>query len=643
MTEYKFTELKNKIKDYPISTILGHYLALLPKGRGHVAICPFHSDTNPSLQINDQKGLFRCFVCNTGGDAISFVEQYRQLGFVEALKELANILGFDLNIFDPPEKEKNPRVPLGQKILQKSLEIYQKLAASPVHTPVFQNFLAKRQINAQTAQTFALGLALGKSAVTNYLQSIKDPLKKEQALSVALEIGMIKKSSRNSSYFDTFRDRIIFPIWDQRGKLVGFSGRALDAQQVPKYLNSQESFLFQKKNLLFGFHLARPSILEQRSVILVEGHLDQISMFQQGIKNVVAVMGVGLSEYALNSLKNLTTNFFLGTDSDPAGETAAARLNTMLLQKGLWARYLNYSPAKDPDEFLQQFGIKALQELIANAPVYLDFQVENKIIAPFLLSTNTEIEQKLATLQQIFQLLAPIGDNLSATERLGNWGKLLQLESDTGQIVAAYRHFLAKGKISGPLELPVVSKSSPRLLAKAPMATEEAVAPANKLNKIDKLILREVLLNPGLLTLPEVKDLLAFTDHDEVKIFVLRLVDLVYEIEESEFPGMANDLSNSETFSAEFRRLVASNLFSVASEKAPMNTKIAERICRDLKRILQEEKLKFKRKALKDSLFAQEQGDAGNNEEIIRQLSEIDKQIKLLKLVAHPSARPLQL
>src|SRR5690606_16317778 len=220
------------------------------------------------------------------------------------------------------KKKKDPKLELAEKILSKTALIYRKVASEK--TPKeFAEFLDKRRLSNDTAKTFQLGYAPGSNVITNYLASIKNESERKKTLDLAEEIHLIRKSNRDEqSHFDTFRDRVMFPIWDQYGHVVGFGGRQVFDYQKGKYINSQESFVFRKKQILYGMHLAKTAIRQRDAVILCEGYMDCIALHHHGFTNAVAVMGVAMGEGTLKTLKALTSNFYLALDADDAGMKA---------------------------------------------------------------------------------------------------------------------------------------------------------------------------------------------------------------------------------------------------------------------------------------------------------------------------------
>ncbi|MBT7669395.1 MAG: DNA primase [Bdellovibrionales bacterium] len=348
-------DLKLQIKDEPISRIIENYISLQKRGHQHLGLCPFHADTNPSLTVNNSKGLFMCFACQVGGDAITFVEKHQNLDFMGALEEIAGILRLNFSDYQPKRSPESPEMEMALRILSKAAQIYRKVAVGSSRTD-FDNFLLERKLSEESAEHFYLGIAPKGSVIVPYLESIPNSQDRKQALQSAIKIGLIRQQKwEGGGLADTFSERLMFPIWDVRGQVVAFSGRAMTSGQESrgKYINSRESICFSKKQQLYGFHLAKSAIRQSDAVILVEGQMDLIALHNAGFPNSLAVMGVGLVEATLARILSLTKNIYLGLDSDIAGIKAMERINQLCMEHGVLPRYLSYTPHKDPDDFLR--------------------------------------------------------------------------------------------------------------------------------------------------------------------------------------------------------------------------------------------------------------------------------------------------
>ncbi|MGK0367732.1 MAG: DNA primase, partial [Thermoproteota archaeon] len=316
-----FNEVIDQIKQYPISDLIGNYIAVKKVGSGHEAMCPFHGDSNPSLKISDSKKLYKCFACGASGDHISFVQNFKSIEFIDAIKEIAGQFNISTDSLDQ-NKNKDPKLEMAQRVLTSANKLYKKYAQTS-HKKDYDEFIKNRGLTEELALDFNIGFAPKGNVFLEYLQTIpgKD---KEFAMQVAQDIGIIKKGQ--NGLYDAFRSRITFPIKDQLGHVRGFSCRATYEGQIPKYLNSHESMVFHKRNILYGLDIAKSYIRQKESVIIVEGNMDAVALHQYGFNQTVALMGTAMSEFGITRLKTITKNFFLCLDNDNAGHKAMERI-----------------------------------------------------------------------------------------------------------------------------------------------------------------------------------------------------------------------------------------------------------------------------------------------------------------------------
>lgn len=633
MSSGTIEELKSRIKDVPVSEILSRYVHVVRKGAQTQAVCPFHDDHSPSLNVNDARGMWFCFVDQMGGDAIRFVMLYRKLEFLDALKDICDKLGWNFNDYHQ-EKKASPKVELGKKLLTNGMKLFKKIAETGKH-PEFENFLKNRGLSPEVAKDYQLGYAPNGTTFFDYISSIKNEKERGFAISIAAELGMIKPSSYGEkSHYDTFRDRIIFPIWDHFGQVIGFTSRATKDDQKPKYLNSVDSFLFSKKELLYGLHLAKSYMRERDQVILVEGNMDQVAMTKNGFENCVAIMGVGLGDRSLTRLLPISKNIILSLDNDNAGWKASERINAQFMQKGITPLFLNLEPHKDPDDFLIAEGRNAMAKRIEEASPFIDIQLERLI--PEELPELAE--RKLELLNQIFEVLSPLKDSLSATERAVAWAKKLGFQSDSSTIIRNYSEYI-KGNISASTpSAPAVDfdgpppgwseeKSSDRDIH------EERVQIERQISSVETHLMQNLVQNPELLLLDEMVELLDFVGNNEVQEYILKLRELMYEIDESEYPSIVNNLMSDEHYSAELIAIAGGALYKF--REAPLNEKVAHKMIEDIKKRLQVEQLLEEKSFLKQKhLSAQTKKEEGD---ILSQIIEVDK--KLADVRRGPSAK----
>ena len=431
-----FDDLKRQIKEYPISQILSHYVPLVEKGRDIKCCCPFHDDKNPSMHINNTKGMYWCFPCQKGGDAINFVMELKHLDFLSALKDIA--INLNLPIEEAPSKSPS-RKDKAQKLLKKALALYTK-DENTFQNETFQAFLSERKLSKDLALKYSLGFSPKGNPILSMIREIPPSDERVYMLELAREIGLINQNEYGE-YYDFFRERIMFPIFDHQGTVVGFSARATKSEdeQKAKYLNSKNSLVFNKSEILFGLNLAKESILEKGSVIIVEGQMDQIALSSAGILNTVATMGLTLSEENLSRLLNLSSEIFLCLDSDNAGVKGSQEINKAFLQKGIIPKVLNLSPSKNADEFLKVFGTESLKTRLLESRLLIDTQIDSLIT-----KDSYDIPDRLKTLKSVFEILAPLGYSLESTERILDASKRLRILSPASDILSEYKVFLER-------------------------------------------------------------------------------------------------------------------------------------------------------------------------------------------------------
>lgn len=619
-----YERLKDQIKETPVSMIVGQFMSLTKRGANLEGLCPFHPDTKPSLKVNDAKGMYKCFVCGAGGDAITFVKEFKRLEFVEALKDIAGLLGLPFE--ELREKKKNPKLDMAFRVLNASSKLYKKVANSKKPEP-YLDFIKKRELNQQTIEKFGIGYAPGNNALRAYLHTIPHQ-EREFAMRVAQEIGIIRFNEKRNSHYDFYRDRVMFPIHDHGGQIRGYSSRAVLPDQNPKYLNSGESFAFDKGSILFGFYFAKNSIRQLDQVIIVEGNMDVIMMHQFGLNQTVGTMGTALSEQSVRLLSNMTKNIFLGMDSDAAGRKAMAKINADFMSQGLLPKYLSFEPAKDPDEFLLSQGQLALVERMEKAPVLLDVLIEEAIGE----KVPEVLDRKLSILHHIFEIISPLKEHLSASERIISAAKTLGLKSDPATILEDYKDYLSRQKEKTPTlierpKLQTKEESIEMAEAKAQNLQEQnpslAIGP---LSKSERLFIREILCHPEFLTHLKLDELLAYIEHDEVKRLVQWLVNIYSEIDDAEYVNIVQDEIQYGSYGKEIKDIGTDALFSHGNR---YNEKVIQRMLKDYKLMLQMEQLKTKRKEL-----VQRQNSSQTQSEIdliLSEISKLDKEILSLK------------
>lgn len=366
-------DLKDVIEEIKIrndiSEVISDYIQLRPSGSNYKGLCPFHNEKTPSFHVSTSKQIYKCFGCGEGGDVISFIMKVENLEFIDAVKFLANRCGIEINTnIDENTKKKLEKIKRFQEIhVVAARFFYMNLMQK--NNPGYK-YLVKRGLDEKTIKSFGLGYSPDSwDSLKNYL------LKSGYTIEEIKECGLVGQSRKNNNYFDKFRNRVMFPIFDYKGNVIGFGGRVLD-DSVPKYLNSEDTIIFNKRYNLYGLNFARKHIGNSRTLILVEGYMDLISMHQYGVKNVVATLGTALTEAQAQLIKKFADNVVLSYDSDQAGVNASLRAIGILEKSGLKPRVLNLGKSKDPDEFVRANGLDEMLKRVENASDAVKFKID---------------------------------------------------------------------------------------------------------------------------------------------------------------------------------------------------------------------------------------------------------------------------
>lgn len=361
-------ELVEEIRERnDIVEVIGTYVKLQKKGSSYFGLCPFHNEKSPSFSVSPDKQMYYCFGCGAGGNVFTFIMEYENYSFPEALKYLADRVGIKL-----PEREYSEEEKRQQDLRMQVLEI-NKMAANYFYYQLrtesgaqAMQYLKSRQLDDETIKRFALGYSSKYSSnLYQYFKSkkISDELLKES--------GLFNVDEKNGMY-DKFWNRVIFPILDVNNRVIGFGGRVM-GDGKPKYLNSPETIVFDKSRNLYGLNIARAA--RKKYLLVCEGYMDVISMHQAGFTNAVASLGTALTSGHASLLKRYTQEVLLLYDSDEAGVRAALRAIPILREAGVNSRVVNLRPYKDPDEFIKNLGAEAFEERLEQASDSFMFRV----------------------------------------------------------------------------------------------------------------------------------------------------------------------------------------------------------------------------------------------------------------------------
>lgn len=388
-------DLKNKIN---IVDLIGQSVQLKRKGGNYWGVCPFHSEKTPSFSVNEEKQFYHCFGCGAGGDIIKFVQEYYKLDFNDAITKICNDNGIEL-----------PKMTYRSTVDYKRYYEINKMAAifylknlRKLPNPGYQ-YISKRGISNRTLNKFGVGYS------RESWDELYEHLKSLNVSDVEMEsLGLVKKN-KNGKYYDKFRNRIIFPIINTQKKVIGFGGRSIlnGDKGMPKYLNSDESDIFYKKNNLYGLNLAADEVKKEGNILIVEGYMDVISLYQAGVKNAIASLGTALTDEQARLLSRYTKNVILSYDSDNAGINATLRAIDILKKANINVKVLSLIDAKDPDEYIKKFGVEGFREMAKKAIGAIDFKL-NLIRKKYDLNSDDGAIKYIKECIEVLTKLSPV-------------------------------------------------------------------------------------------------------------------------------------------------------------------------------------------------------------------------------------------
>jgi DNA primase len=353
-----------------IVDVIGAYLPLKKAGANFVALCPFHKEKTPSFNVNPHRQVFHCFGCHKGGDVFTFVKEYENIGFMDAVRRLADRAKIPLEFDQSPGEQQS------RHLKDQLLEVHEQIAQrwqncllNEAAGQVARDYLAKRDVSPEAVKLFRLGAAPDAwDDTVNWAKS------KGHELSLAEKAGLILRKEGSEHYYDRFRGRLIFPICDEQGRVIGFSGRVLSGdEKTAKYVNSPETPIFTKSKVFFGLDKSKRALLDAGFAVVCEGQLDLIACFMGGVQNVVAPQGTAFTDQHARILKRYVDEVVLCFDSDEAGQNAAVRSLDHLLASGLAVRVAIVPAPHDPDSFIKANGGETFRKLVENAEGFFDY------------------------------------------------------------------------------------------------------------------------------------------------------------------------------------------------------------------------------------------------------------------------------
>lgn len=402
--EDKVEEIRSAVD---IVDLVSGYVTLKRVGRNYVGLCPFHTEKTPSFSVSPHKQIFYCFGCGAGGNVFNFLMRSENVNFVEAIQSLAE--RYHIKIPESSAKNENQSVhDAFYEINRTAARFYYDCLVKGKDKSGL-SYLQGRGIDTGTIKRFGLGYSPDAWAVlTNFFR--KEKLDIEQVA----HLGLVIPREKGNGHYDRFRGRVMFPIMNPSGRVIGFGGRRLKEDNTPKYLNSPESTIYHKSQSLFGLYQSRESIRQQDEILLVEGYTDVIGLYRHGVKNAVASSGTAFTAEQATIIRRYTKNVVIVYDGDTAGAGAAVRAAAILLEASLNAKVALLPPEHDPDSFVRNVGVQAFGSLIENASEFVPFRLAQSRRKGQLKS----VQQKTEVAKEVMAVLTRISDPITRSLHL---------------------------------------------------------------------------------------------------------------------------------------------------------------------------------------------------------------------------------
>ncbi len=412
--EEKITEVRERAS---IVEVISDFVALKKSGKNYLGLCPFHSERTPSFTVNEEKGIFHCFGCGAGGNIFNFLMRASHLNFPEAVKELAKRYGITLPKRELSEEEKRRRSLKARlfEINERAAEFYHRVLLTQKEGEEGRRYLANRGLSKEIIAEHRLGFAPAAwDSLALFLQEKGVPLNLAQDLGLIIPRKEGSGGGSRPSFYDRFRSRVIFPIINEGGRVSGFGGRIIgeaaanDTQTSPKYMNSPESPIYSKGQMLYGLNVAKGPIRERGMAVVVEGYMDFLSLHQEGIRNVVASLGTALTAAQVSLLGRYAQEAVLVFDADESGQKATQRSLELFLQEGLSARVASLPSGFDPDRFIRQEKMAGFQRILNDSLPVVEYMLEQAVRR---YATQT-VEGKVRAARELIPALSRLQDPL---------------------------------------------------------------------------------------------------------------------------------------------------------------------------------------------------------------------------------------
>lgn len=569
-----------------IVDVISSYIPLKRAGKNFKAVCPFHHEKTPSFVVNPQKQIFHCFGCGIGGNVVSFVMKQERMDFPEAVRMLAQ----KANVTIPDdERPAAPAENIRQAIFKVNalaVNFFHKNLLSDKTPPAkhARQYLNQRGVDQAAAHAFQLGFAPeGWDGLLSYLK------KEGVGLSLMEKAGLIIPRENAQGYYDRFRNRVVFPIFDTRAHCRAFGARALGGDSGAKYLNSPETLIYTKGHHLYGFHLAKPSIAENDFVVIVEGYLDCLIPYQAGVTNIVASLGTALTVEQIRLIRRYTHNVVMLFDADAAGESAMMRSLDGLIEEGMDVRVAVLEAGEDPDSFTRRYGAEALKERIRGARQVFEYKLG--VLCRQYDTASAEGKAQVAT--QMFPTLRRFPSELVKAEYIKKLAGTLKVSDQV---------LLEEYKKSGTA-LPQKVPAALRGLGDRNQARERAV---------ERSLLKLILAEEGLISQAKEEVVPSDFQDERIRTAVSRIYEWFEQGRRIETSSLINSFED-----ASVQQIIA----GVMAEEDILGDR--QKIYRDCIGRMKHDKLRIQRRRLMQQIQeAEAAGDAARVGELMRQFNQ---------------------
>ena len=564
------TTLEELLERINILDVVSQYVKLRKAGKDYMGLCPFHKEKSPSFTVSTEKQIYYCFGCREGGNAINFLMKYENLNFQEALESLAKEYGVEI------QRRGDPRRASNFDALARLSEYYFDNLKNARTT---LQYLNKRGIDEETIQEFRIGYSdPSGNRLKAFLKDSGIPN------DVYLGTGIVRMKDRD--LYDMFRGRVIIPIFDVNKKVIGFGGRTLEKEGVPKYINSPESSVFSKRTALFGIDKTRKHIAEQNEVFIVEGYFDFISLYRHGFRNIIATLGTSVTEQQVTKLRNYTNNVTLMLDGDEAGIKSALRLIGMFAEMDLNGAMVLLPGGHDPDSFVRQEGAEAVRDVIKTKKPILDYYFDYHMKKEGIKT----LEGKQSLIKVVMPYIEMIHDGVK--KRL----YIKRLSELTGVEETHFTRYDREGE------------------------GETTPGEADSVNIIGKKVVSAFIQNPDLLEFFKGKEVIEYVRDEDVKEILVKMLDSYTETKQLEMKSFIEVLEKEKL--KEF-------VLSAAFDTVEFGDDEPERVLLDYFKHLKKQFIREESRKITEQLSeAEKRGDEGAIMELLEKKRQVLTVIK---------------